>query len=67
MPSASPGRPSRTLAEGRADAGGVAGTLRTLSGRVSRLTPDWRDPERFFEEKSELVGELRRLAQALDA
>jgi hypothetical protein len=59
------GRPSRIEAGGRADAGTAVDALMALSGRVSRLTPDRRDPERFHVEKSEVAGELRRLAYAM--
>ncbi len=37
--------------------------LRTLSRRLGRLSPNWRDPEAFFEERSEIEHELRRLAR----
>lgn len=41
-----------------------ATTLNALADRVARLAPCHRDPFRFHEEKSELVAELRRLAQS---
>jgi hypothetical protein len=37
--------------------------LHQLSRRVGRLRPDWRNPEAFFEERSELERELRRVAR----
>lgn len=37
--------------------------LRTLSRRLGRLSPNWRDPEAFFEERSEIEAELRRVAR----
>lgn len=37
--------------------------LSRLAAKVERLTPSHRDPERFHEEKSEVVAELRRLAR----
>lgn len=37
--------------------------LRTLSRRLGRLTPNWRDPEAFYEERSEIEHELRRVAR----
>lgn len=37
--------------------------IRTLANRVGRLSPDWRDPERYFERRDELERELRRLAR----
>jgi hypothetical protein len=40
----------------------VSPTLHALAHRVARLRPEWRDPERFFMDKEELAGELRRLA-----
>lgn len=38
--------------------------LDELASRVRRLTVT-RDPERFFEERSEIAGELQRLAGAI--
>lgn len=37
--------------------------LRDLAHHVQRLSPSHRDPERFHEDKSEIVAELRRLAR----
>ena len=37
--------------------------LNDLAGRLRRLTPNWQNPERFHEAKSELIADLRRLAQ----
>ncbi|WP_155257448.1 hypothetical protein [Rhizobium leguminosarum] len=37
-------------------------TLHDIADRLERLAPSYRDPHRYFEEKSELVAELRRLA-----
>jgi hypothetical protein len=39
--------------------------ITALASRVRRLSPDRRHPERFHEEKSEVVAELRRIARAL--
>ncbi|MCJ2084306.1 hypothetical protein [Methylobacterium sp. J-090] len=39
-----------------------AGALLDLADRLRRLSPSARDPERFHVEKSEIEGELRRLA-----
>ena len=39
-----------------------AGALLDLADRLRRLSPSTRDPERFHVEKSEIEGELRRLA-----
>lgn len=36
--------------------------LHDIADRLARLAPSHRDPERYFEEKSELVAELRALA-----
>lgn len=40
----------------------TAATLHDIADRLERLAPCHRDPFRFHEEKSELVAELRRLA-----
>jgi hypothetical protein len=37
--------------------------LEAIARRLDRLMPDRRDPERFHVEKSELAGELRRMAR----
>ena len=37
-------------------------SLDNLACRVERLTPHHRRPERFHEDKSEIVAELHRLA-----
>jgi hypothetical protein len=37
-----------------------------LARRVRRLVPDHRDPERFHLDKSEIAGELHRLALTLE-
>jgi hypothetical protein len=37
--------------------------LYDLAQRVGRLRPSWEHPERFFEDRSELAHELRRLAR----
>ncbi len=34
-----------------------------LARQVGRLRPDWHNPERFFEERSELESELRTIAR----
>ena len=41
--------------------------LAILARAIGRLAPDWRDPERYFEARSELAEEARRLARALEA
>jgi hypothetical protein len=40
--------------------------LEELAIRLGRLSPSWRDPERFAAERSELVAQLRRLARATE-
>ena len=37
--------------------------LEALAARLSRLSPDGWRPERYFEEKSEIVASMRRLAR----
>jgi hypothetical protein len=44
-------------------AGSVPEALEDLARRVARLRPCWRDPERFFEARSEIAAELRRMAR----
>lgn len=41
-------------------------TARQLAREVSRLRPDWRDPEAYFENRSEIERALRRLARQLE-
>jgi hypothetical protein len=41
-------------------------TARELAWELSRLTPDWRNPERFFENRSEIERALQRLARELE-
>ncbi|MBA3776752.1 MAG: hypothetical protein H0X11_09985 [Betaproteobacteria bacterium] len=48
-------RPDRTL----------VAKLDELASRVRRLTISSRDPERFFEDRSEIAAELQRLAGAI--
>lgn len=43
---------------------GEVSPLEDLAERVSRLSPDRRDPEQFHMEKAEVAHELRRLARA---
>lgn len=43
----------------------LAGRLQQLSKQVARLIPDRRDPERFFEERSEVAYELREIADQM--
>lgn len=39
--------------------------LAILARAIGRLAPDWRDPERYYEMRSELAEEARRLAATL--
>lgn len=43
-----------------------ATAVRSIARDLSRLRPDWRDPERYFETRSDLENRLRRLAKQLD-
>ncbi|MBB6193362.1 hypothetical protein FHS51_003618 [Sphingobium wenxiniae] len=43
-----------------------ARTARQLARDLSRLSPDWRDPERFFLNRNEIERALQRLAKELD-
>ena len=40
----------------------LANDLHSLADRLARLAPSHRNPDHYFEEKSEIVAELRRLA-----
>ena len=44
------------------DAAAIPDRLRDLAEQVRRLVPDWNRPERFYERRSDLAGELRRIA-----
>lgn len=37
--------------------------ITNIARQVGRLRPDWHNPERFFEERSELETELRTIAR----
>lgn len=39
--------------------------LAAITKQVGRLRPDWRNPERYFEERSEIEGALRALAREM--
>lgn len=41
-------------------------TARQLAREVGRLRPDWRNPERYFENRQEIEHALRRLARQLE-
>ena len=40
--------------------------VREAARRIARLSPDWGNPERYFENRSEIERELRRLARQLE-
>lgn len=40
----------------------LSNDLHALADRLARLAPSHRDPDHYFEEKSEIVADLRRLA-----
>ena len=44
----------------------AASTARQLARDLSRLRPDWRNPESYFENRSEIEHALRRLARQLE-
>lgn len=43
-----------------------AAVARAIARDVRRLRPDWRSPERYFENRDEIETRLRRLARELD-
>lgn len=43
-----------------------ARTARSIASDLSRLRPDWRDPESYFANRSEIEHRLRRLARMLE-
>lgn len=49
----------------RRDDGADAERLAEVARALGRLSPDWQRPERFFERRSELAAEIRRLAARL--
>jgi hypothetical protein len=40
--------------------------LRKISSRIANPSPDWRLPERFYEQRSEIGADLRALARRLE-
>jgi len=44
----------------------AAHQARRLARDIGRLSPDWRNPERYFETRSEIERDLRRLASHLE-
>lgn len=47
--------------------GPLGSEARRLAREVGRLSPDWRDPERYFEQRHELERGLRLLARRIEA
>lgn len=43
-----------------------ASQVREAARQLSRLRPDWSHPERYFENRSEIERQLRRLANQLE-
>lgn len=43
-----------------------AATARQIARDLNRLYPDWRDPERYFENRDELRRRMQQLARALE-
>lgn len=44
----------------------IGAKVNNLARKVGRLSPNWRDPERYFEERDELEKALRRLARQIE-
>lgn len=44
----------------------AARTARRIARDLSRLSPDWRCPEQYFLNRSEIEHQLRRLARELE-
>ena len=44
----------------------AAPRIADLARRVGRLRPDWSNPERYFEDRSEIERDLRRLAKDME-
>ncbi|WP_221795278.1 hypothetical protein [Aquisediminimonas sediminicola] len=44
---------------------GTATRLQNIANEIGRLSPDWRNPERYFENRHEIERELKRLAREL--
>ena len=67
----SPTRSHARVCEGYASDASLSVTsvtvrVRQLARDLSRLSPDWRNPERYFENRSEIEHALRRLARQLE-
>ncbi|BCA60049.1 hypothetical protein [Sphingomonas sp. HMP6] len=44
----------------------AAPRLAEIARRLGQLRPDWSNPERYFENRSELERDMRRLAKQLE-
>ncbi len=44
----------------------LAYRVREAARRIGRLSPDWGNPERYFENRDEIERELRRLARVME-
>ncbi len=44
-----------------------AQAARRIARDISRLRPDWRNPESYFENRSEIEAQLKRLARQLES
>ena len=50
---------------GAGDARDALDRLEWLARQIRNLTPDWRDPRRFYERRDDLAAEARRVAADL--
>ena len=41
--------------------------LTELARQINRLAPDWQRPEQFFETRSEIAAEIRRVARTIES
>lgn len=44
----------------------LADRLEDLAAQVRRLSPDWCQPERFYEKRSDIAAELAEVARAAE-
>lgn len=44
----------------------IGAEVKSLARQVGRLSPSWREPERYFEERDELERALHRVARHLE-
>lgn len=45
----------------------LANSARAIARDLARLTPDWRDPERYFENRDELRQRINKLAREMES